>query len=366
METTTLERYVKNCFLFEDNEDSTTVEHEIKLHYNLPQNEDFITLIVNIFRDIAADSYGRLNKCRTLSLSEIKELGVLSGGIWYPHDYFNALKKFQLSERISWMLEGASFNGYACRDSFELLNDSKVVFLNGFVIKKGVLPSEALQNLDRDICLSGCGVLCDIAANKALKQLLYSSKFDILFKDDFRLAADETSTVAKIFKSVLVRTENEIKKGDIVYFSNTSTYLMKHPVGFFGGGNAICCQANPHRYLRLGLPPEGVSRQEMEKNLWRELNADRVDDSFLPDHIWKLIYSKFLLGNEEKNRILISSLKDYTVTWKKFQKMPSKYSLQGEPMKGKLCLRVQRPNAEIIERLAKASLEDVKDVFSNL
>jgi len=121
---------------------------------------NFVSLVIDHSQEMTLDTYKRKFQAIDPN-SKTKAVDLLKQGIWYPCDYCFALKKFNQPVRLKWVVDsGASFHGAMPKDFFEFVKDPslpKQHSLCQFVVKKGVLPSQALEGIKTSFCILGCG-----------------------------------------------------------------------------------------------------------------------------------------------------------------------------------------------------------------
>ena len=165
---------------------------------------------------------------------------------------------------------------------------------------------------------------------------------------------------------IQVENEDAIQEGDICYFSNIQDYIYKHPAGSLRGMNVMCQNAQKKIFLGLGMSPDGVQVDDIEKALHEGFNQEPLDEGFLSPKIWKNMYSTSLYCNEEKSREFVASLKEKKISFEEFQSTQSRCEQRGIPSKDKLIFGILRPNIERINQLAQASIENIRKVYSEM
>ena len=303
---------------------------------------DFASLQISYMKRILEDSAARISTASDMSKDS------LSGGIWYGIDYFSAAQMHKSSAFLQ-MGEGAGLHGYAPEAFFQPVADPESPtgrLLYSFRLKEGKSPTDAIERLLKGPSLLDCGNVCNLASYLALRDLFTNKQFDRLFDPmgptPLILTADGTSTLSRFLSKTIIGNEREIRRGDICYFSNCQEYVAKHPAGEARGFHVIACSENPHRYLGFGLSPEGLSRNEVEQSLWNSFNEEPVDEGFYPPFVWRHLYTRSLLCNEQKSQELVRAFRNKTLTWDEYQKSASRLVKQGLPMDGKMGLWVYR------------------------
>jgi hypothetical protein len=295
--------------------------------------EDFVALQISYMRQIVGDHCRRRLEPR---------------GIWYAIDYFR--QGGRLGGRVR---DGSTFHGFAPEDYFAHLKDSTTPTgkrIYSFATKRGKSPCESLRHLLQSFSFLDCGTVCYLASSLALAQCLGGEAFDQRFSPEganrFILTGDAASSAASVMTRQLIRSEEEILKGDIVYFSNCKEYVAKHPAGEARGFNVLCSEEKPHKYLGLGLLEES-SREEVEKSLWRSFNEEPVDLSFYTPEIWNHFYTQNLLCDLKKSQEIVEAFRTKTLSWEEYQRRPAR--LKNSPMDGKMELWVYRVSRKFLE-----------------
>jgi hypothetical protein len=271
-------------------------------------------------------------------------------GFWYAPDYYRSLKNTDQEKKLyRWITNKAFFHGHLSTEHFfHLKNPHNLTGkeLYSFGIKKGIKPSEALESLEKELSFIDCGILACLGLYKALRIFLGEEAFNSRYKDSLALSGSFGNPLPEPLSSLLtytpIKDAQEIKKGDICYFSNIKDYIIKHPVGESRGQYVVCCEENPHKYWGFGLSEEGSDEKILSLEFLDCYNREPLDEGYYPPSFWKTLYRNYLLQDEEKNRDLIASQKNRQLDLELFEKMPSALSLQGLPCKNKLALWVYR------------------------
>ncbi|MBS0629353.1 MAG: hypothetical protein JSS30_03905 [Verrucomicrobia bacterium] len=276
--------------------------------------EDVRTRLSNLVCEkiqmICSDNKRRLEGFKT-------DVSLLSSGIFYPQEYFHALQQVGEHAQINELREGdAFFNGYASTEHFDI--DLKPSSASGkrsysFTLKEGALPSEALQKMVEGLSLIDCLAVCHLVQYLAIHALIGTEKFNRLF------AAGSTTPL----KIGSLRPENplyrlvtelndvnpsysKIEVGDLVYFKNNDSYLLKHMRGTAQGFNTFCIsdQWNGQRYASLGFVPEGLSEKKVVRVLIEEFNLEPDNLEYLSTKTKEAFYKSLgeRLKMAEKNR----------------------------------------------------------------
>lgn len=334
---------------------------------------DYRTLMVGHLQKTAADTHQRQQQ-----FAETKNPKHLLGGVWYTTDCYNAMNRIadlpDVQKRLKWFVDHHSFyTGYAPVKFFTRIQDTQQptgYLAHVFEIRKDILPSQALDALEKEFSMLDCGNATYLAAFRALKQMLKPEKFDHLFAYDspfrLRLSFNENrSLLNRLYSLVPLNSEEEVQQGDICYFSNIPDYVRKNPVGDWRGLNTACLDPSAKTYVFHGSPQEGATKSGIEMQLWEQCNTPPVDEGIHAPEIWKYLYSNYILGNEKESREAVASLRDKTFTWEEFQAMPPRKAREQCPFDGKLILDVMRPNMHRINALASAPLESIRQTFAS-
>lgn len=135
---------------------------------------------------------------------------------------------------------------------------------------------------------------------------------------------------------------------------------MKDPASHSRSFNVICSSdGTEKKFLGLGLSPEGINGEQIQRVLWEAFNATPTEKEFYHPDIWEYCYTQALLRDREKSQQLIDSLKDVTITWEEFQSMPSRNGTVK-----KLDSTVLRPDRVKLQALIDAPLDKVRTVYA--
>lgn len=304
--------------------------------------QTFSSLLVNHFRSIIEKTSRDLQDVReTPYNAETKEKfhAVLDQGIWYPEEYYKALQKCNKTARLEWMKENDCQRFRRCSlstHSFSRLSPT------AFRIKDAILPSAALASIGKQVNLLDCSSIYTLAFFRALEEFIGVQKFNHLFAWDsstpFTFAADmHYSAASFLFDPVDIGNLDDLQSGDKGYFSNIPSYEERQPFGHAAGYSVLYnTNLQPHPFLGFGLSPKGESKEGVEHALFTSHNQDP------------------LVQTAQKKS------KGSTVTWEEFQRQRGSSPL---PQIGKFSRRVFRPNSGRIESLARAPLENIRDVY---
>lgn len=305
--------------------------------------------ICSKIQEIAADNKRRLEGFKN-------DVSLLSGGIFYPEEYFQALKEAGLDDRIEELRNlDAFFYGYAPPESFELYEVAKRTSgLGMFALKKGVLPSVAVDKMVEGLTLMECRGVCDLVRYLAIKEVLGNEKFDLLFSADSPFALTIGFGTWMDPLNFLVEWINEdrpdsedIQRGDLVYFRNCRTYPLKHPHGVAQGFNTFCLDETSQNFTGLGLESDGLLPKQIFVTLLDELN--RPKDTKVEYILEK---TKAAFNRARYIDSLTYEPSDRHVTWAEFSFLNSK--------NWKLCSRL---DVEKITAIANSTVEEAKTLL---
>ncbi len=235
-------------------------------------------IAVATVRAIAADNQERMAGYKN-------NVHLLKSGVFYPNDYFMALESMDQVQRIDWFVKtGNLFHGIAPASHFVMQKDlQKPTGIRPlhFLLKPGAKPSEALAAIRQGLSLLSCGETCQIGYYEAIRGVLGTEKFDMLFAADsptpLVIHADALDTP---LEPLYIKTQpaQKIAKGQIVQISNVPHYPFKHINGEAGSYLTMCCDDTPDHqtFTTLGLRPEGMSHQEVKEKLLEEFNSKPI------------------------------------------------------------------------------------------
>jgi len=301
---------------------------------------------------------------------------MLSSGIWYGAAYYKVLCHFQKKNLIKqWVGSGAFFHGYLPEECVSPVRDLKTptgIRVNSFRIKNDISPSSVLERIEKGMSFLDCGLICTLSVYKALCDVLTPETFDYLFAADspfpFHLSGDEFSPLSRLLIKQKINGEQDIRKGDICYFSNIKDYVAKHPVGISRGFQVVCSQENPHRYIGFGLGSvfESIEldKTQIECELWWDFNELPIDEGFHSEKTWNYLYGFYFNGDYKKGKQLVTSHRDKELSWEQFQKEPPRLKALGIHTEGKMGLFIYRPCAEKIQMLVDAPLNRIRDILT--
>ena len=281
-----------------------------------------ISRSIEVLREIASDNIRRMKGYKA-------NVQLLDRGIFYPNDYYTALKETHQQKRLDFFLQKGSFwHCYTPTSHFEMVpTPIDECYPTGFlkccfVLKKGAQPTEALVSLREKISLLGCGETCQISYYEAIRKVLGDDKFNKLF-------AADSPTPLKIGQSRLLNnpiaslmmacpTKSKIVKGQINQITNTPLYKNKHIHGHGSTFITLCCDDTPGKELftTLGLSPEGLTYAQVNEALMAEFNKDSIGTATVTDVVAKCILEgepeEMLEQASELKNKKISSLAEFT------------------------------------------------------
>lgn len=216
------------------------------------------------------------------------DVQLLNRGVFYPPEYYFALKQKNQTKRIEALFKKEFFfKGYLSSNHFNRIEG------DNFSVKKGVLPSDALKYIFEGLCLMGCGQVVQAVQYAAIQEVLGADKFNALFSPDgpaplvICIEDESISPLSKL--RVLINKKNpqpaEIKNGDSVYFENHEDYDAKHLGGTTPGHHTICIDDNGKEFAAFGLPPGGLNSEEIKEDLLKEFNSEPESIEYLPERI---------------------------------------------------------------------------------
>lgn len=330
----------------------------------------FPVLLVNHYKEIVETAFRDLEFVTTFEnnprLQDKYQL-FLKQGIWSPDDYWRASQKWGLNP--SQDLLKTYRKGYLPDHIFSKRRDFT------FKLNEGLLPSEAIMSIGKNLSLLDSGSIYMLAFHRALCEFIGPSKFDRIFGiaeekleppvigspdvgPEPILSSPEESfedwepfspkpqnkhrfffsnkpnirLTSHLFEFKTIDSSDEIRVGDRCCFKNSLFFSAKHKISeeFI----AICNESKT--FLGLGLPPGGSTREQVEQMMLKTFNQAPL--------------------LEEKN-----ILAKHTLTWEQFQAVTESPPYRKE---GKLFLEIVRPNIERITKLGKESLDVVQQVFN--
>lgn len=225
------------------------------------------------------------------------DVQLLNRGVYYPPEYYFALKKMNQTARIEAFLKKEFFYAGYLSAKFFTPFKAESSTTHSFSVKKGVLPSDALQNIFEGLCLMGCEQVVQAAEYAAIQEVLGAEKFNALFSAEgptpfiisVEAAGERSSPLSQL--RVLIHKEKpkpaEIQKGDSVYFANHTDYDAKHLGGTIPGHHTICIDDQPDgkKFAAFGLPPGGLTSKEIKEDLLKEFNREPESIEYLPERI---------------------------------------------------------------------------------
>lgn len=353
----------------------------ISIRACLPQfNDATISLIQDyaVERDFITATLDHLERINRASLAlrkraEKGDLQAIREGVWYCSDYYTALKK--CGKGASALLEtfkkqGNFMYGYASSTYFVGRSNSSLTTgreICVFDLKAGVLPSTAIDQLEKGPSLLDCGTVILLAHCLALKEIWGDDRFNAAFRDNLQID-NAKSSLDRLFKRVRISSEDEIQVGDRCFISNIRMYIFKHSMEDARGYNTVCKrEEKPKTHIGLGLPVEGATRPEIERSLFESYNATPISpEEVISAEAVKHLYEHTICGNFEASKQVVEALKDEQMTWEEFQRTPSRSEEQGKRSQGKLELSVLRPDLKVIDRLAKVSVSEMAQAYASL
>lgn len=326
---------------------------------------DFIGLMI--------DHFDRINSQRTALVEEsirTRRVEVCDSGILYAQDAFEALKRSPegASRLERFVRENTFYHGLVPIMAFKPKENGR--FLTGrepctFDIRPWMRPSEALQVVQEGRSYLDCGTTLEIARYLALKDLLGVERFDHLFAHNAPtpLEISNGGHLLWLLKKVEILSEEEIRRGDRVHYSNVLSYVAKTwGIGNANGFNAICSDdTQPKRsYMAFGIPGRATGDQ-IEQVLFENLNATPipVSECMGPEATEALSLDSYFRRIREE---MGSDPDTTTFTREQFDSMEPLAAHTGK-CAGKLRLMVHRPRLDRIQLLANTPLKSIREVF---
>lgn len=242
-----------------------------------------------------------------------KELKLLDSGVFYPDEYYRMLKILNQQRRIDFLVTNGNFwHGFASPSHFKMIPRPKTcetptgVIGCCFVLKEGVLASDALASLRQKTSLIGCAEVVQIAYYEAIKQVLGEAKFNTLFASDSPtpLTLGQSRLVVSPFAFLIkgLPSKGKFKKGDVVQFKNSPVYSLKNPTGSGFSYITLCYDDTPgkERFTTLGLDPKGSTHQGVKAALTEEFNKPSLGATVLTDDVGKLVFTPERLSKEKE------------------------------------------------------------------
>lgn len=334
----------------------TNSAHPTSVQYpQTPISEDEVrerltTKAIEIVRAIVTNNTHRMKEFK-------REIQLLGSGIFYGNEYFEALKSANQKARLEFYLQKGSFyHGLAPSKHFDMLKNSNSptgILANCFVLKEGVAPSAALDDIRQGLSFIGCGETCQIAYYEAVKDVLGTEKFDILF------AANSSTPLTIQFNSgnnpinrLLERTSSPKKfvKGRIYQFENTPYYASKHMNGEALGYTTLCCDDTPGKetFTTLGLSPEGMTQAEVGQKMFEDCNRNPIGLEIVTEEVAKRILSTYT----QKEISQFKKLETYQFSAEDF----------AEQGGGRIIASCEL-NAQRITQLANLSVKEARKLF---
>lgn len=269
---------------------------------------------INSVSDNITSLRDRLSSVAINTLSEIiidrakriegykKEKNLLNGGIWYDNEYFKILKEEKYMDRLNFFRKkGSFFHGYISKDHFKMIEDPTEptgLLSHYYKIKETCKPSESLKALRNGISFLGCGEACEVGYVEAFKEVLGTDKFDSCFSANSPtpLTINFNFKYKTPFRANLIKetTNEKLKKGEIVYISNSKLYHIKHINGDGAGFFCICSDDTfkNEKFISLGLPLNATT-DNINETLIQEFNKDPIDEDIIEKEIAQKIFSTY-------------------------------------------------------------------------
>lgn len=311
---------------------------------------------VEIIQDITSDNINRKGYKENLQL--------LAKGISYPIDYFNALTETRQQQRIDFFRDRNNFyHGFASAKHFEMIPDNATHSgkkVGCFILKNGVLPSEALKALREGLSLVGCAEVCQIAQYGAIEDILGTEKFNMLFAANSQtpliIGSTEPRNPISRLRIYLLKenpSPSEIKKGDLVRIANAPLYFSKHLIiGPCQAYNSICVDdtIGSQKFTALGTAPNGLTHNQMKEVLLADFNTS--PNSL--DYLSRGTHQKLMQHIGAEGIATAKSMENLQLT-------PAEFEAQGG---GTISITCEL-DAKRITALANASLKAARNLFDS-
>jgi len=249
--------------------------------------ERLADLTVAAVQSIAADHFERIAQLDPTKFDLAKAKQALNGGVWYSVEYLQLLKKAngQVTHSEQRLLD----LGYAPGTYFKRLGKDSIFW----IVKPNVSASDAIDAAIKGPTIVDCGIACNLAYHKALRDLLGKARYDKIFNGRLVLVYPRPDSLDAFIQFVkkTVRADTgkpsiQIRKGNLAMVHNNEQYPLKHPYGLFPGFNVMCIGGK--RYVGLGTPKDGLTMDEIRKLLVAEFNKDfnpRMDETVTPEQL---------------------------------------------------------------------------------
>jgi hypothetical protein len=253
----------------------------------------------------------------------------VQSGVWYANDHYQAMKivrdmpkyKASAAKLYEYFVNHKSYAiGYVSPKFFEPIEDTNPemrspMFGNKrplqFLVKKDVIPSEALKAAASGLSLIDCGIFCQINRYGSLLDHLGEKKFNILFgssskgqrmnigysKDDnnpMRYFVEFTwhAQTYDLFKyagkqipPLITGTlgARNVTVGQIVSIRGAENHRTKHPWNHNCSYNMICVEDKPGKQAFVSLGVTASSEQQMNALLTKDYNLPTRWDDKAPE-----------------------------------------------------------------------------------
>lgn len=340
----------------------------------------FHSLLIQHMSSITKDTHERLKQAKKYEQGD--SLKFLDAGIWYCSDYYEGLKKCKQNTRLEFLKKkDAFFHGYVGSKLLEAVKDMKShsgYQTKTFKVENDTKPSVALDEFGKSLSLLECQTVCYLAVARAIRDYITVEKFDCLFASGFTLAPNSNFSLKGLMDTHALSHKNKLKPGDICYIDTIPDYFLKHPLGNGGGFNLMYLSSD--KYLGFGLPSEGCSETEVVKELLDSYNKDPVSQQMCRDDLWEKVTAQ-----EYKITDTIKTAKQYALNAKKkitkvifdgsepaASKVPELAPIAAkvkainenwQTHQDKFCMLIVRVNVAALDEIAKAPLNQVKEIF---
>ena len=278
--------------------------------HDINSQQDLNLAVLAEFKKIVADYDERLNDAQTKPKNEA--IKILEKGFWYASDYFDLLTKYDQNKRLSWLKEKDAFiHGFS--HSCDLVSSKETSQKGHYYLN--AQPSKVLHDFGDKLIFIDCAIAYELAYYRAMLSMLGENKFNKFINN--HLNNDLAFFSYHMDKTFLALVTNSVKftniPGEIgsnYYFFNHPLFSFKHHHNHFSGIHVIVLDDNNDvkRFIGLGLPPKGLTAQEIETLLVNKFNEYPYNDKILELIILNEGYTKVLLRNLIYMILISSSL----------------------------------------------------------
>lgn len=329
-----------------------------------PELRDILgSLAVETLQNIVSDNERRLNG---------SDKKLLIDGFFYANEY--ALKLIELKQftRLESLKNNAYLiDGYVSLRHFDRIKQKSATGFKmlGYIVKKDVLPTEALKASQIGLSLLDCLSVLHIAYYDAIRKVIGDKKFNFIFSRDSKtpLRFDDGSPCRYLMKFLPLEEGKGFLKGQRVHYSNAfitgkhyqtgelekqNIFTIKHWLcGDAAGFNVLCrdSEQGKEKYIGLGLDSKGVTHQEIKEVLRSTYNDTPLDPLLI---MRKEEYLNYLESTDKVTLSLAKELENDILDPERFEKMEG----------GKI-IQVSDFDASRIAKLAKVSDKKARELM---